>query len=693
MKIESWKRALLAAALIAAIGGCEKDDNDDITGPVVTPGNTIESVVSGRTEIMAGDSTSVTAFVVDTDGEPLEGAKVGFTTTWGAIASTEVMSGAGGRATNVLLTPISNLDVVAEVRASTSGRVKFTSVEVMRFVDTSDTASVAEITLEVAPGEMLADGVSESEIEVTARDGEGAAAAGVLVRLVAGERFQDVNGDGTFTAGSDVLLDDVNGNTAWDAAGVLAGWVTTDAGGHAAATFRAGVLSGAFAVRASAGNMSVEMPLTLDPLPEIAYIELDAARAEIQVDGTGGVESTDILATGLDADGNPVPAGLPVTFEIVEGPNGGEEIEDQGYGPVTVVTGENGVARARLRSGTISGTVVLRASTPDVVSAATRIAIAAGPPHYIDAGANPVNIRAWDLIGVPSTITAIVSDVYENPVRDGTVVYFTTEEGTVTPSSPTDGGFAEATFYSGVPRNDGIVHITSSTAGGALETEASLITSGPPTSVTILSAPTELNADGRARGRIVVRVLDVNDNYVVAGTIVQFEATLGTVDASAATGDGWYDSIAESRLTSAVLEMDSTVRTPDDGVGGTSVVSARAGLGGGANASTTVDFLTTSASAAKSSSTLPTSADMGESIPFDLTVKDYWGNPLGGHVWQFTVVGGGQVTASGSSNRFGVVSGLTFVAPATPTKVTVQAVDIDPLYGDGIVLSKTIDIQ
>jgi hypothetical protein len=473
----------------------------------------------------------------------------------------------------------------------------------------------------------------------------------------------------------------------------VSGWVTTDDTGHATATFTSGLASGGFALRATAGAVSRETTFTLETLPEIAYLQLEADRPEIQVEGTGGVESTDILATGLDENGDPVPAGLELTFQILQGPNGGEAIEDSGYGPVTLLTDGTGVARARLRSGTISGTVVLRASTPSVVSSDTRVAIASGPPHFIDAAADPVNIRGWDLIGVPSTVTAIVSDVYENPVRDGTVVYFTTEEGTVTPSSTTSGGFAQATFYSGAPRNDGIVHITASTAGGALTTQAVLITSGPPASVTILSAPTALNADGHSYGRITVRVLDANDNFVVAGTTVEFETTIGTIDATAATADGWYDSIAEARLHSSLLDMDASVRTPDDGLGGVATVNVRTGLGGAAAASTTVNFLTTSASAAKCSTTLPSSADMGEAIPFDLTVKDYWGNPLGGHVWHFSVAGGGTVTASGTSNRFGVVTGMTFIAPATTTKVTIQAVDTDPAYGDAIVLSQTIDIQ
>jgi hypothetical protein len=693
--MELMKRVVWVLVLAAVIGGCESNNNEEITGPVVPPGNSVASIATGRAVIMAGDSTMISAVVMDPDGAPVEGAKVGFTTSWGALATLQTTSGVDGRATTVLLTPISSQNITAEVRASTAGRVKYTTVDITPFVDDGGSEDVSEIAVSMTPSLMRADGLSSATIEVAATDAAGEPVAGAVIRLAAGEKFQDADGDGVFTVGVDLLLVDVNANDTWDAAGTTAGYVTTGVDGTASTTFQAGSIPGEFALRATSGSVSAEESFTLEGLPEIVSIALDSEAPEIQVDGTGGEETTELQATGLDQDGEPVPSGLAVTFEIIQGPHGGESLEDEGYGPVSVLTDALGVARVRLRSGTISGTVVVEASARDgaVVSRGTRVAIAAGPPYYIDAGADPVNIRGWDIIGVDSKITVIVSDVYENPVRDGTVVYFTTEEGTVTPSSPTEGGFAEATFYSGAPRNDGIAHITASTAGGTLSTQTGLITSGPPASVTIISAPAALNADGRARGRVVVRVLDSNGNFVVSGTVVQFETTLGTIDGSAVTGDGWYDSIAEGRLYSSVLDMDYSVQTPDDGLGGVAEISVRAGLAGAASASTQVDFLTTSASAAKSSTSLPISADIGESVPFDLTVKDYWGNPLGGHLWSFSVSGGGVVTASGTSNRFGIVSGLSFTAPAVPGKVTVQALDTDAAFGDAIVLSQTIDIQ
>jgi hypothetical protein len=694
VRFDSWKLVILAVVIAGVLGGCEKDDSKEVTNPGIPPSNSIATILTGRTEIMAGDTTRVTAWVVDPDGEPVEGATVGFVTTWGNLTSVEAVADAEGKVSTVLATPISYLEVQAEVRASTAGRVKYTIVDVAPFIEEPGSEEVAQLAVSMTPASLRADGLSTATIEVAASDAAGDPVEGATIRLAAGERFQDVDGDGVFSDGTDVLLEDTNANDEWDAAGTLASWVTTGADGTAETTMQVGVIAGDFVVKATAGNVSDEFEFTLDGLPSITFLALEAERGEIQVEGTGGTEAVEIQGLGLDQDGNPVPSGLPVTFRILQGPGGGESIEDLGYGPVTVLTEDDGIARVMLRSGTVSGTVVVQAAAGAVLSSATRVAIAAGPPHYIDAGMDPVNIRGWDMIGVPAKVTAIVSDVYENPVRDGTVVYFTTEEGTVTPSSGTVGGFALATFYSGAPRNDGIAHITASTSGGTLTTETAVITSGPPASVTILSAPAELNADGRSKGWVVVRVLDVNDNFVVAGTVVKFEASLGNIDAQAVTNDGWYDSIAEARLYSTILELDASVRTPDDGLGGIALVEAKAGLGGAVSASTTVDFLTTSASAGKSSTTLPTSADIGESVPFDLTVKDYWGNPLGGHLWSFSVVsGGGSVTAAGTSNRFGVVSGLTFTAPPSPAKVTIQAVDQDPLYGDGIVISKTIDIQ
>lgn len=329
MKIASMKHVVWALALSVVLGACENKDGEEITGPPIEPGNSIAAIATGRDVIMAGDSTVVVAMVHDSDGAPLEGATVGFTTSWGVLAAMQTTSDASGRAVTTLLTPITTLGHTAEIRASISGRVKYTTVEITPFVDDGGSEDANAVEVSITPSLMRADGLSAATIEVSVANAGGDPVAGVVVVLAAGERFQDLNGDGVFTQYVDLLLADVNANSQWDPAGTTAGFVTTGEDGTASTSFQAGSIPGEFAVRATAGSVSDEAAFTLEGLPEIVQILLESEASEIQVDGTGGLESAELQATGLDQDGEPVPAGLAVEFEITQGPHGGESLEEE----------------------------------------------------------------------------------------------------------------------------------------------------------------------------------------------------------------------------------------------------------------------------------------------------------------------------------------------------------------------------
>ncbi|MBU1702023.1 MAG: hypothetical protein KJ970_19620 [Candidatus Eisenbacteria bacterium] len=151
---------------------------------------------------------------------------------------------------------------------------------------------------------------------------------------------------------------------------------------------------------------------------------------------------------------------------------------------------------------------------------------------------DPCNMRAWDRVAETADITVVLSDLYHNPVPDHTRVWFTSDEGIVRGavsgelgSGETYDGVCGATFLSGEPRNDGIVTVTATTAGGTVEGNVSFITIGPPTSVTFIYPvpPVNIMADGEAEIDLMVEVLDINNNFVLGGTSVEFRADIGTV--------------------------------------------------------------------------------------------------------------------------------------------------------------------
>ncbi len=454
----------------------------------------------------------------------------------------------------------------------------------------------------------------------------------------------------------------------------------------------------------------IDLPL-VDPTEQpgpISTIQLQSNLSEIEVYGTGGAEQCLLTATCFDQQNRLVGNDRAVTFEITAGPGGGEELLDAGWGPLTVMTDESSTATVALVSGTKSGTVQVQASAESTdASRSAMVSISAGPPAYVSVGTSPQNIRGWDVVGERAEVVAIVSDQYNNPVRDGTAVYFTVDEGIVRGhyeifgvlgSSITEGGMAHGTYFSGLPRDDGDVLLTASTSGGTVIGNNIFLSSGPAVSVTFVTPPPPpapaptLWADGESELDMWVEVLDVNDNFVLAGTNVQFRTDVGEVTESATTADGVYGSLAQSTFSSATLDEDLSWTSPDDGIGAIAHVTASAGLGGAAADLLEVYLLTGNAYRSNSSIDFEsTSISLGASVPFEVTIKDRFGNALGGHQLQIAVTEG-TVTASAITDRWGMAGNLYFNAPNDTTKVYLTVTDTDPGYG-GITLSEELEVQ
>jgi hypothetical protein len=463
--------------------------------------------------------------------------------------------------------------------------------------------------------------------------------------------------------------------------------------------------SATITVETYGGEVLCQFPVVLSCDPcgsgSLARLELSVDPSEIRVRETGGTEQAWITAVGYDDENVRVGAGHEVTFEILEGPGGGENLNGQGYGPVTVATDGNGEATVVLGSGTVSGTVLLKATSEDGTSQMALVAIAAGPPVHLSVGVDPCNLRGWDVVGATAEVVAIVSDVYNNPVPDGTRVWFTVDEGIIRGaltgelgSGETVDGVCRATYLSGQPRDDGQVTVTASTAGGTVVGSATFIVSGPPASLSFVSPtpPVSILADGDSEVEMWVEVLDVNGNYVVGGTQVEFLTDIGSVGGAATTADGCYGSLASDTYQSEVLGMDYSYSVPDDGIGAVATVVARAGLGGGASDVLQIQLLT--GPAYKGNCQLEVDSDVSPSGMADITIviKDRYGNPLGGHALEISAVGGGSVSpASVTTDAYGEAS-ATFTAPADPGTVTIQVVDTDPNYG-GITLTQEVTVQ
>ena len=265
--------------------------------------------------------------------------------------------------------------------------------------------STGRVSIVLNPALMTANGADSARVTISAVNNDNTPVAdGTIIYLVAGERFIDRDQDGYFSNGIDSLLFDGNANTVWDPIGSIPSTVTT-AGGQAVVTYYAGSQATTVYIRATlvAGNEYdyTEISAKLNPNTTVASITLTHNGEDLRVKGVGGIEFSLVTATAYDEFGNTVPEGIPVDFTIANGPNGGENIQSQGYGPVAVNTNSQGKATVTVYSGTIAGTIRLRASSGTVLSAVTHLTVNAGPPAHISVGVANLNIRAWDVVNAP----------------------------------------------------------------------------------------------------------------------------------------------------------------------------------------------------------------------------------------------------------------------------------------------------
>ena len=678
---------LLVGTSLILLSSCGKKAYEPVQPP--EEALTIYSIVVTPSSIEEGDTCLIAALVVDESGDPREGIQVTFQVTpdtLGYFSNSIDTTDAYGLASTYFYS-IHPGNAIMEATSQKAGS-KSTQVYIR---ETSVVVKLIE--MDIYPLTLIADGVSTSDITVTVKDSAGNFVEdGTIVKFTAGEKFADIDGDGYYTDFIDSLIYDTNDNGKWDAIGLISPAETT-ATGVAIATYVAGVQATAVYIKATVSGISTpvqdEKSIQLTPNTTVASISLDADSLIIQVRGTGGKETVDLLATAYDDNGNRVPGGIPIDFFITDGPNGGENLNGMGYGPITANTNSLGEAKVTLNSGTISGTVKTRASSASIISHVTQVTIQAGPPEHISLGADPLNIRGWDVVNATATIVAMVDDVYGNPVPDRTAVYFSTEEGMVDAYSETIGGLAHTIYHSGDPRNNGIALIYGSTSGGTVADTMGIIVSGPPVYVEFIQYPPSLMADGASKGDVMVQVLDVNRNYVVGGTKVEMDATFGEIG-SGETFDGICGSVFETELQSDVLSLDYSPASPDDGIGAMVVLEARAGWAG---AYVTVPFLTGPAYSKNCAIEMTSSVPYGGQVPIEVIIRDRFYNPLAGHQLSASVFGSDISGATQITDAYGVATGFSFIATSDTTikSAIVNVYDSDPR--GGLTLSKKVSLS
>ena len=315
--------------------------------------------------------------------------------------------------------------------------------------------------------------------------------------------------------------------------------------GVATATLTSQV-AGTATVTATSGSASETVDVTFNPGPPYT-VTLTADPTSILV---GGYTST-LTVTVTDELNNHVTDGTVVTFETSLGTFDG--------GTVTRTTA-SGVATATLTSGNIAGVAVVTA-TVDSKIATTTVTFTPDIPYTITLAAYPTSLTVEDT----STLTATVTDQYNNHVADGTVVTFTTSLGSLDAvTKTTTNGVAIATLASQLPGTA----IVTATADSKVATTTVEFQPGRPYTVTLLAYPTALTVGNTSA--LTATVKDLYNNNVADGTVVTFTTSLGDMGSQLVT-KMTADGVATATLTSQVAGTALVTATADSKYGTASV--------------------------------------------------------------------------------------------------------------------------
>lgn len=403
-----------------------------------------------------------------------------------------------------------------------------------QYVDTSihvyQSALVGTMSLDVWFGEFqYADGMKQIDITLDTRDVNGEAARSKLVTLVAGEPFDDVNHDGVFTPGRDVLLQDLDRNGTWTAIGTLQPTVVTDRYGDARVTYTAGTIPGNIEVRATVDGVAARGTIVLTPFPNAPDLRMFITPTEIYTRGTGHDDSAVIQVSVWDFTRGHSVAGMPVSFEIVSGPGGSEQLVDAVSNVYTTSTDQAGDAFATVMAGTEAGPISVAIRAGQVRETAT-IFVRESDPAFVELTCLKTSLGLYERVNV----SANVKDAGGNAVPDRTPVEFSCDEGMVVGDegnlSYTQDGVAVAAFHALGPAEDRdyravvVAHAVGTEVADSL---AIRILDQSPASIEARADDDDLSVGEETM--ITIDVRDKTGGPARDGTIVEFSTQEGMV--------------------------------------------------------------------------------------------------------------------------------------------------------------------
>jgi len=390
--------------------------------------------------------------LTDTDGSPIEGVVVSFASTVGSITPSN------GQA-------LTNINGIAYVTVSANGEDPGAAGSIsasVQSVTVSDTFAVGSVTLQLG----YWDGVvfTPEEINATATTLTVGGTSSLTVHVA--------NSDDTLFTDAPLTINFTSDCAALGLA-TLDSSVTTSAG-QATATYQLNgcdldtdtITATVEGLTGLTASVTVNLP---QAVPQAIQF-VSATPSNIALKGTGGAgrqEFSTVVFKVVDESGLAIS---DVDVDVVLSTNlggitlTGDSGTDGLIGAEALTTNNDGEISVRVNAGNVSTAVRVIATVQgqNISTTSDQLVISTGLPDQdsMSLAASVLSPGGNDFDGFTSTITARAADAFNNPVPEGTAVYFTTEYGSVGDSCLMVNGTCSVTWTSQNPRSSSYSYTT-----------------------------------------------------------------------------------------------------------------------------------------------------------------------------------------------------------------------------------------
>ncbi|MCB0191071.1 MAG: Ig-like domain-containing protein [Anaerolineae bacterium] len=532
---------------------------------IAGPPSNVDLIFSPTSPVTVGTSVDLVLTVRDSVGHILPNIPITLSNSLGSITSSSTgVSDDYGQIQRTLFSTIAGTDVIDV--SSYNGNLTIANNSITFLPD-----KAVQATLSVAPTEIVANGVSTSQVTALLTDRYGNPVSGVAPNFLttlgslSGNAPTDATGITTrvlqssttrgaaiitisgLTTVTNTTVDFITGppasvilvaspTTVQAGQNVTVAITVTDSVGHPiseqnlSVTTSLGVVSNCSSTNAL-GELTCTLKSTQSGQPNIYVAGILATGDTISI-VPGDLHHIHVTPYGTTGSPVNISAGSPFVFSAV----GHDVYHNEITGLSFVWSKDNFGGNGTINSnngqftGTTAGLVRIKASSGGKAGV-SYVEVGVGTPKVATITATPLSVPAngTDI----STLSIYVTDAFGNPVGYGVPLTVISSIGTIQGSAVTDSGSTASRTIQSTQAGTAMISITNliTLTGDTAIT----FTPGTPAKAVVSASPTSLPANGTDQSILTISLLDIFNNPVGSGYNATIQTSLGKLSGSGST--------------------------------------------------------------------------------------------------------------------------------------------------------------